>query len=452
MRKRLSRLLDRVAPVRPPGADRGYRRILRWAALPVTDRRWAAPLAAGALGFGLFVGVAIGPGTSGTLATGVPQVIELPSLLSAGEEGGEGEALATGGGEEEAFPESGGEEAELAFPEEASSPAFESFPEVEEPAETPAAPAPEAEEEEPADDTETEEPAQTMAGLVVHANPAAGSYTVVETGGLMNAIHAVKLPAPGTKVSVPVRTLANGTYAEDGKRKQTGQKTAATIAGVVTFASSDPAAPAYAVSKRGVSVLVRVRPDPAGAAPALPQLGAYAIVEVEIEKAAGQAPVTSPTTAEPLSGAAPTVPAAPAVTSPTTGPAAAPPAPSCAADPAQPVTVPAPTAVLWQSSVDADGAPFASSDFAGVVTAVCATEAKLAISGDDLRQAGADLVFTAPPSIDLAGLEVGDSVTATARIEAGGDLTLTGLASDERSKGADDTKAAQGDLASHKPK
>ena len=45
-------------------------RVLRGAALVVTDRRWAAPLSAMALGFGLFVGVAIGPGAAGTLATG----------------------------------------------------------------------------------------------------------------------------------------------------------------------------------------------------------------------------------------------------------------------------------------------------------------------------------------------------------------------------------------------
>ena len=125
-----------------------------------------------------------------------------------------------------------------------------------------------------------------MAGLVVHANPAAGSYTVVEAGGLMSAIHAAKLPAPGAKVSVPVRTLANGTFAEDGKRKQIGKRTSASLTGVVTFVDADPAAPAYAVSKRGVSVLVRVHPDPAGVAPVLPQLGAYASVTVEIEKAA----------------------------------------------------------------------------------------------------------------------------------------------------------------------
>lgn len=437
MRKHLLRLLDRVAPVRPPGPDRGYRRLLRWAALPLTDRRWAAPLAALALGFGLFAGVAIGPGASGTLAGGVPQVIELPALLADEEGGGGGEATAAAGGEDDAFAAAGEEGGgESAFPEEASSSAFESsFPEVESP-ETPAAEPTPPEEEGPEGEAEAEEPAQTIGGVVVHANPAAGSYTVVEAGGLMNAVHAAKLPAPGSKVSVPVRTLANGTFAEAGKRKQSGKRTSASLAGIVTFVDASPAAPAYAVSKRGVSLLVRVPPDPAGAVPVLPVLGAYATVSVGIEMAQPGTP--SPSTQ--------------VAAVPVTPPAETAPPPACAPDPVQPLTVPAPTAVLWQQRLEADGAPFASSDFEGVVAAVCPEEAKLALSGDDLRQSGKDIVFSVPQSIDLKGLKVGDSATATAAIGADGSLSLTGLASDERSKGADDADATQGDLVSQAPK
>ncbi len=429
------RLLDLVAPVRPAHGDRGYRRLLRWAALPVTDRRWAAPLCAAALGFGLFAGVAIGPGATGTFATGVPPVIEFPGLLEGGEEGGEAEAAAGGRGGD--VLAEAGEEGGEAFREEASSSAFESFPESEA-AETPAAPAAPAPEDAPEDEAEPEEPPQTMAGLVVHANPAAGSYTVVEAGGLMSAIHAAKLPAPGAKVSAPVRTLANGTFAEVGKRRQTGKRTSTSIAGIVTFVDADPAAPAYAVSKRGVSLLVRVHPDPTGAAPALPQLGAYAAVTVDIEKAPSG-------TAAPAAEAAAETPAA------AEAPAVAP-APACASNPAEPLVIPAPTAVLWQREVEADGAPFASSDFEGVVTAICPTEAKLAMSGDDLRQGGRDILFAVPKSIDLKGVKVGDSVAATATIEADGSLRLTGLASDERTKGADDAKATQGDLVSQTPR
>jgi len=405
--------------------------LVRAAALPVTDRRWAAPLCAAALGFGIFAGVAIGPGTSGTFATGVPQVVELPGLLEGDEDGGD-ETAAADGGEAEAFAEGGGKGGE-AFAEEGSSSAFEaSFPE-EEADEAPVEPSPP--DDEPGDEPEPEEPAQTIAGVVVHTNPAAGSYTVVEAGGLPNAVHAAKLPAAGTKVSVPVRTLANGTFAEDGKRRQSGRRAGASLAGIVTFVDSDPASPAYAVSKRGVSMLVRVRPDPSGVAPVLPQLGAYATVSVEIEK--------PPAGAGPPLAAAPT-PSDAAATS-------APPAGSCAPDPAQPPTIPAPAAILWQQKLEADGAPFASGDFAGVVTAICPDEARLALSGDDLRQSGKDIVFEVPTSIDLAGLKVGDSAMATAAIEADGALRLTGLASDERTKGADDAKAAQGDLASQAP-
>ena len=429
MRKRL---LDLLAPVRPARGDRGYRRVLRWAALPVTDRRWAAPLCAAALGFGLFAGVAIGPGASGSLATGVPPVIELPGLLA--ESGGDGESAKGRSGEGEAFAEGGDEGSSEAFSEEAA------FPEEEEdsteaaPEEEPTAGNPPVEET-PAGEPEAEETAQMIAGLVVYSNPAAGSYTVAEAGGLLSSVHAAKLPAPGTKVSVPVRTLANGTFAEDGKRKQTGKRTSATVAGIVTFVEPDPAAPAYAVSKRGVSMLIRVRPDPSGVAPTLPQLGAYAMVSVEIEK--------------PPAGSGLPAAAAPAPGDAVVGP---PPAPACAPDPAQPLTVPAPAAVLWQQQLEADGAPFASSDFAGVVTAICPEEAKLALSGDDLRQGGKDILFEVPKSIDLGGLKVGDSALATAAIEADGTLRLTGLAGDERTKGADDAEAAQGDLASQAPK
>ena len=52
-------------PLRPDRASLARFASLRWAALPMIDRRWTAPMSAVALGFGLFVGVAIGPGTRG---------------------------------------------------------------------------------------------------------------------------------------------------------------------------------------------------------------------------------------------------------------------------------------------------------------------------------------------------------------------------------------------------
>ncbi|HEX5610400.1 MAG TPA: hypothetical protein VFX45_09960 [Solirubrobacterales bacterium] len=408
----MKRLWDILAPERPAVGDRGYRRLLRWAALPVTDRRWAAPLCAAALGFGLFAGVAISPGTSGSDAA--PILALQPTAAPVSEE------PAAEAPEEEALEEeAGGEELEEEFPVEEES--FESFPEEEFSEETFEEEPFEEEELPDEEENEPEEETQVVRGLVVHTNPAAGSYTLVEAGGLLSAVHATKLPTVGTKVEVPVRTLANGTSAEAGTRKRTGTTTATSLTGIVTFVDPDPAAPAYAVSKRGSSVLVRVHPDPTGVVPPLPALGAYATVEVDVE--------VPP---------APPVPVAPPAT-----PAPVPPPPSCAPDPSLPAA-PLPAAVLWQRTIDADGAPFASSDVAGVVLGIC--PGQLLLSGDDARETSKGTVVTVPGSIKLGKVAVGDSVLGMVEIEPGGGLKLTGLASDERTKGADDAKATQGEL------
>lgn len=367
-------------------------RLMRWAALPIADRRWAAPLSAVALGFGLFVGVVVGPGTAGTFAGGA-EVIEIPG---GGNEGGEtggpvagrGSELATSGGkggallaEEPAFAEP---QPTLTPPEGGES----RMREAESPQEgaEPAAP------KEEKDEAESEAP--QLVGVVVHVNEAAGSYTVAEEGGVMSAVHAAKRPALGSEVEVPVRSLANGTLAEAGRRKATGHVEATTLAGIVSFVSADPAAPAYAVSNRGTSLLVRVHPDPSGVPAQLPALGAYATVTAQIEKP--QAGVSA--------------------------------------------------GGLWQSALSSGGAPFTHVDLEGIVAAVYPETAQLAISADDLRAAGQDLLLAVPPSIDVSKLLAGESVLAGADIGAGGALALTGLAGDGHLEGADDKSLTQGDL------
>lgn len=401
-----------------------HRRLLRWAALPVTDRRWAAPLSAVALGFGLFAGVAIGPGAAGTLATGVPQVIEIPAFGEAtGGEATEGEEAVgseageeapsapapspAGAGEASLAPPLGGEEGAPAPLPGESAPASE--PPAEEEAESPQAP---------------EE--QELTGTVVHVNPAAGSYTVVEAGGTMSAVHAGRLPQAGTLISVPIETLANGTLGEAGRRVRSGTRARATLAGIVTWVDPDPAAPAYTVSNRGTSALIHVRPEASGAVPPLPPLGAYASVAVDIE--------------------APQAAAAPEAAAPAPPPAE----PACAPDPGRPLPTFEPKAVLWQRHASSGGAPYTHGDFAGILTAICPQSGQLLISADDLREGGHDLLFAVPPGIDTSKLEVGQSLLAGAGIGAEGTLTLTGLASDEHLKGADDAKATQGDLVPEK--
>ena len=207
---------------------------------------------------------------------------------------------------------------------------------------------------------------------------------------------------------------------------RTGSAKSAELSGIVSYLSADPAAPAYAVSKRGVSLLVRVHPDPGGAPPALPALGALATVTVAIQPAEAATPGEATQT-------------------PPGAPAEAPPA--CAPDPALPRPPPVtPTAALWQKKLSAPGVPFTYSDLEGIVMAICPQTGRLSISADDIREGGHDLVLDVTPEIDTSALTVGESVSATADIGTDGTLTLKGLAGDERTKGADDAEATQGDL------
>jgi hypothetical protein len=363
-------------------------RLLRAASLVVTDRRWAAPLSAMALGFGLFIGVAIGPGASGTLATGgVPQVIEIPDFSGGTDESGEGEggddfgaALAgpaTGGG---------GGAAAAALPS-----AVVPLPAYVEPEPLPSAAVPTpAPEPAPTGPLPEQEPkAQEMRGTVVHLNPAAGSYALALSGGELVAVHAWRLPKLGAKLTTPIRRLANGTLAEDDSPERTGTAAKATFNGTVTYLNPDPFAPAYTVSWLGASILIQAPPDPTGAPPALPSLGSYVTVEVAIKS-----------------------------------------------------RVP-----LRQIRVEADKVPPSTYlELSGVYGGLAPDTGKLLLSADSTRESGADLSLAVPPPIDTSRLKIGDSYLATATVEPDGSLTLAGLASDERTRGADDAGSAQGDL------
>lgn len=395
-----------------------YESAMRAFAKVVTDRRWAAPLSAMALCFGLFLGVAIGPGVSGSVAGSPPQIVAV-AVPGSGEdsepvaeaEAGGGEELeeALGGEEEESYEEEPFEEEEFieeSAPEEAA-----------ESEETPPASEPEAEEE------ETE--AVALKGTVVRVNPAAGSYTLAAPSGELVSVHAPKLPKAGTKLAIEATPLPNNTFAEE-VREKAGAATKASFTGVVTYVDPDPLDPAYTVSGRGSSLLVHA--DPATLA-TLPALGAYAKVAVAIAK--GPPPEPAPAA---LPSGEPEVPPPPSPPACTPSPALG------AADP--------PAAHLVQTKLEVETTdPATYVDLAGVVTALCPSTGQVLLSADDMRESGADLTLTVPAKIKTAGLKLGQSLLATAEVAEDGTLTLAGLASDEGLKGAEDEKAAQGDLA-----
>jgi hypothetical protein len=358
-------------------------RILRAFSLVVTDRRWTAPLSATALGFGLFVGVAIGPSAAGTLA-GTAQIVE----VSAPVDGGDVEAVAESGGPTGGFGASLGAEAGsggglVEAPLESSPLAPEPTAPAAEPAPAPK-PAPPTSEvpEEESEEEETE-----LKGVVVEANPTAGTYALAIAGGELVPVHARKLPAVGVRLTVLTRRLANGTFAEADPPKRSGRAAQASFRGVVTYVDPEPTAPAYTVSGRGASLLVHVAPDPSGAPPQMPLLGA----QVTVSAAVGDR--------------------------------------------------------LDQRTIEIEeGEPSTYLDLAGIVQAVLPETAQLLISADGVDESEADLTLVVPAAIELTAIEVGDSYLATATVEPDGSLALAGLASDEHTRGADDPASAQGDL------
>lgn len=358
----------------------------RGAALIVTDRRWGATMSAAALGFGLFVGVAIGPGAAGTFATSPQQLIELPSLVA--DDGAEEEAVEA----EDSSPSPAAPSGSLVAGGESSS--LEVFPpavpltseasELPPPAEEPA-PEPKPAAGEEAEVVET----TALVGTVVHVNPAARSYTLAIKGGELVPVHAVKLPRPGTEVSIEARQLANGTFAEEGTRQREGLKEKTSFRGVVTFVDVNPVSPGYTISGRGASLFVAVVPDPAGALPPLPALGSRVLATVAIER----------------------------------------------------------PAILLQRGIEIEpGEPSIYLDLSGIYAGLSPETGQLLLSADDTRVSEADLSLVVPPQIDTSQLEPGESLLATAELAEDGTLTLAGLASDEQLEGADDPTDAQGDL------
>lgn len=365
---------------------------LRGASLVVTDRRWAAPLSAAALGFGVFAGVAIGPGTAGSLATGAQQIVELPSSGGDdGQSGGGGGGVASTESAPPPLAASGGGGFEEALPPTvplASEP-IESLPP---PAAEPAPKAAPAEESKPEEETE----GQMFKGTVVHISPAAGSFAMALEGGELVSVHAAELPDPGTTLSGPLRQLANSTYVEASELElQKGTAREVDFSGTVTFADPNPAAPAYTVSGRGSSLPVRVEPDPSGATPELPVVGALVKVTAKI------------------------------------------------APPAEPKG----NSTLLQSKLEIESVPPSTYlELAGIVKQVLPETGQLLFSADWAGESESTLTLTVPPEIDSAKLKLGDSYLATVEIGADGSLELKGIASDERTKGADDPMSAQGDL------
>ena len=261
-----------------------------------------------------------------------------------------------------------------------------------------------------------------LTGTVVHQNPVAASYSISAGTGL-SAIHTdAALPVVGTKVKVPIRVLANGTYAEEAKRQVQGTVTSVKFSGVVTdsrdgLAAGDP--DVYSVSARGASVLV-FAPDPSGTT-ASPGVGSLIATTAEIRNAA-------------------------AVTYPPAPPPAAFCAPPATAFPVPPIF---PSKQLFQTAppTPLTATPVTSTVIETVVQSTCTAPGRAVLSTDDVRQGESDVHLPTAAGIDPAKLIPGQAVMASVTIAAGALTEVTGTASDQGIKGADSNAGSQGNLA-----
>ncbi len=386
---------------------------LRWAALPIIDRRWTAPMAAGALGFGLFVGVAIGP--QGSLGTTRPPMIEVaaPPPTATATVPGDGAGGANAGGADPADASGGGDAAPTRPTPPVDVPS--SPPPVTTPPISPPVTTPPVIPTTPTTTTTTtttttstttettEEPATRLGGIVVHINPEAASYTIADDAGLV-AIHSHRPPDLGQEIEVDAQQLANGTYVEDGKRDAHGRHGQATFEGTVSF--SDDSNRVYTVSAPGVSLLVR---GTAGRKP--PAVGDE--VEVRVRTAENLEPVPVRPAGEQGCGSPPALPKPP-------------------------------KAALEQVSLRiGDGDPATVTDVEAIVEGVCRDSRKLLVSADDLRESGRDIGLAVPEEIKLGKLKPGQVVKLTAEIFEGGSMQVSKVAGDKGSSGADDPDLVQ---------
>lgn len=277
-------------------------------------------------------------------------------------------------------------------------------------------------------------PPPGTSGTVVRVNAVAQSYTIAASTEVLTTIHADTLPNVGDQVTVPVRTLANGTSAENGARTTQGTADSAKFLGVVTFCADleHPSAACdgtsatdhyvYSVSNPGSSVLVSA-PVSAGVAP--PKVGTT--VEVGVHIGAAFQPV------------APANPSDWATDSTCT--------PPYDEQHGLPATAPT-TPSLTQTTVTPNGQPAGATDMEAVFQTSCpGTAPKLYLSADDIRESGRDLApLDLPSGVDPAKLTPGEAVYASVGIGSDGKLTLNGITSDQGTAGADDATQGQGSL------
>ncbi|HET9075184.1 MAG TPA: hypothetical protein VFN48_11455 [Solirubrobacteraceae bacterium] len=230
--------------------------------------------------------------------------------------------------------------------------------------------------------------AHQLRGTVVHHNARAHSFVVAAANGTLYAIHAGRLPALGTRVSVDVTRLANGTFAARRTHVSGRLRHGQTVRtrGVVSFV--DRASRTYTLSARGVSLLVHA------------------------DRQAHSTGVTMPTVGS-------TVTSTGAVT---------------------------PTGIDAQSTTD-QGAASSTYQLEGVILSVDPTANTITVSADDDNLSGASITVSVPAPLSVSVYQPGQEVELQVQ-DLNGTVTLLGSSSDQGYQGANgqaDQQDNQGD-------
>jgi hypothetical protein len=228
--------------------------------------------------------------------------------------------------------------------------------------------------------------ASVLKGTVVHHNARARSFVIADAAGHLFAVHAARQPRLGTRLSVSVRRLPNGTYAlRRAHISARGLARSVRCRGVVSWV--DPRRGVFALSAPGVSMLVRESRRGARAADAMPSVG-------EIVTATGTL---------------------------------------------------SPRGDLAVSTLQSDGSETSGIDLEAVVLAVDQTAGTITVSADDQEDGSGSLVVTVPSSLSISLFAVGEEVELNVAVQPDGSYLLLGSASDEGVQGADDQGEDQGD-------
>lgn len=400
-------------PIRPDRWTAMRFASLRWAALPVIDRRWTVPMSAMALAFGIFVGIAIGPATEGSLGSQMQTVVSVvsppvPTPLANGARDGNSPG---GSGQDNGqdptptpAPSPPSDDGPFDNPTPAPTPIPTPPPVITPTTPTTTTTTPDATDDSGSDDSDSDEaPVPTLVkGAVVHINEFADSYTVARRDGTLTAVHAQKLPALGDVIEVQTRVLANGTRAEDGDRDRAEKTDRFDLSGTVTF--SDPRIGAYTLSVPGSSLLIRV---PAGTR--MPQVADT--VEVSARIADKLDPIEAQEPGRDGCGTPP--------------------------------RLPRPRKLALEQTKLSVTDEASAAGLEAIVQGVCRKSGSLIVSADDVRESGRDIAVVVSDELRLRDLTPGQVVKIRADIGKSGNLTATAIADDEGESAADDSDRVQ---------